>query len=244
MNLQKIIVLPIDVYNNLKSMILIDEEITSFDRDMKKILHNRKLSDVAKWDLYREKMIHYGNNIRNHKYDVKEIRDNNKQKSDQDASTQTRFIFKRDKESNTGLGEKDFSSEVSTQTDYMHVPLAEEYFVSSNTNEGDSENTIHTNNDTVNDSEILGMGRVKRKLKSKHSDIKMYEMSNGEIVTVLDDEKEKQKIRKTGKQKHTRHVKTITKKLSPYQLPKKRKSIKTSTPEKHQLAISWENLYK
>lgn len=94
--LQKVIVMPIDVYNNMKKLMMNDDEISTFDKEMKLILHNKKLSDSEKWDLYREKMIHYESKLRKSGYE-------NKLKLDkvihvQSTPTQTKKIFSKDKE--------------------------------------------------------------------------------------------------------------------------------------------------
>lgn len=57
--LQRMIVIPPAIFEKFKHIVLEDDQLSSLDKNMKSILHNKKLSDLNKWHLYRQHLLNY-----------------------------------------------------------------------------------------------------------------------------------------------------------------------------------------
>lgn len=243
MNLQKVIVIPVEVYNNMKKLILNDDDISSFDKEMKLILHDKKLSDSEKWEVYREKLIHYGEKLQkslsenDDKLNIKKII------HVESTPTQTKRVFSKDKATSSDISQ----SIGCTQTDlenHQIIPPIESVFESTNFYDslredisGHNLSSSFHDNSVQNKAHISPSKTVKRKIKSSHSDVDLYEMVNGDIVTVVKKEK-KDDSSSTQKAKKFVSAKSSAKSLKQQQ--KQRKIEISSTPIKK---LCWENLY-
>lgn len=251
MKLEKVIVMPIDVYNKMKTLILKDDEMTNFDKDIKIILHDKKLNDIEKWELYREKLIHHGNSFRKSDYQTNKKIDVIKHV--ESTPTQTKMLFKKDKNFNTETTNSTACTQTELQSNQIIKPLSS-VFKTNNTYDSleiDDEDVSYDDND--DDLSFLSNSKhsesnlhklspskiIKRKMKSNDVNIKLYEMENGDIVTVA---KGDSKTSKKAKQPASNplHISAAKSANSLKQLSNKRKKT-TSTPEKK---VHWEKLYK
>lgn len=58
-NLQRMIVIPPEVFEKWKHIITEDQNLSTLDKHMKNILYNKNLNNVNKWHQYREKLLKY-----------------------------------------------------------------------------------------------------------------------------------------------------------------------------------------
>lgn len=191
MSLQKVIVMPVEVFNSLKSSILADNEASDFDKEMKKILHNKKLQDLEKYELYREKMIHYGAVFRDADYKSK-TQISPSVVHVESVGSQTKYVTKMDKEIAT---EPKTVSVGITQTPLetsQIIPPIEKVFETSNSFHSlqddveEPETSFKHNFSNKNRIRNFSPSRVvRKKLNSRHHDIDLFEMYNGDIVTVV-----------------------------------------------------------
>lgn len=240
MSLQKVVVIPIDVYNSLKSTLLSDADSSDFDKDMKLILHDRNLSDMEKWELYREKMIHFGGILRSTGY---KFRTSSLPKVThvESVGSQTKYLGKKD--NGTSTDSKSVSVGI-TQT-----PLVPSQIIAPLEQVFESTNSFQSLQDDVEESEISNDFKsqnksmihksspsrtVRRKLKSSHSDIDLFEMENGDIVTVV-----KSAHGDISKKDDSLRTNAFSRKSSDDNISKKRRKKTTSTPIK---GILWEHL--
>lgn len=240
MSLQKVVVIPFDIYNSLKSTIFTDVDSSEFDKDMKLILHDKKLTDLEKWELYREKLIHFGENVRASGY-----------KTDhqilpklihvESVGSQTKYLSKKDNETSTDS--KTLSVGI-TQTPLVNsqiIPPLEQVF--------ETTNSFHSLQDGVEEPEISNdfnfrnissarklssSNTVRKKLKSKHHDIDLYEMENGDVVTVV-----KSAHGDISKKDESFRTNAFSPTSFETNVNKRRGKKKTSTPLK---GIHWEHL--
>ena len=70
-NLQRMIVIPPEIFEKFKHLVLGDEQLTDLDKMMKSILYNKKLNDLNKWHLYRQNLIKYSSVKRKNAHESK-----------------------------------------------------------------------------------------------------------------------------------------------------------------------------
>lgn len=58
-NLQRMIVIPSEIFEKIKHFVLDDSKLSELDKNMKSILRNNKLTDLNKWHLYRQNLLNY-----------------------------------------------------------------------------------------------------------------------------------------------------------------------------------------
>lgn len=197
MNLQKVVVMPIETYNSLKSFVDNDTESTKFDKDIISILRNRKLSDYEKYELYREKLIHFGSMQRKSDYFKPTSKISSGLKHLESVGSQTKFVFKKDKETSMpSQSTMDVDTQTPTIAYSKRLPPLEKVFETSNSYQSlcddaeDQEISICNKSRNISkDNKKISPSRiVRKKLKTKHHDLDVFEMCNGDIVTRVNPE--------------------------------------------------------
>ncbi len=136
--LTKMYVLPEETFNKWKSSVEHINTFSPFDCEMKRILYNKKLSDLNKWYLYRQNLLKYAEmKRRGDKKEEKNASDDNSQyitkKSNNDMSTSMTSHEKKDATSQTryiAKFEKGCQSEIPIHNDagiQAEVPFEEIY---------------------------------------------------------------------------------------------------------------------
>lgn len=102
-NLQRMIIIPPDIFNKWKHIITEDQKLSELDKSMKKILYNTNINDINKWHQYRENLLKYTFSKKrdlklNHL--LKPITADKSQQtnviSNSNVEQQTKWIFKKD----------------------------------------------------------------------------------------------------------------------------------------------------
>lgn len=119
-NLQRMIVIPPDIFEKFKHAVLEDGQLTELDKNMKSILHNNKLTDLNKWHLYRQNLIKYSSMKRKNAYQ-NNFKIHHPIKHVEGIAVQTKKVYTKDKDTNT-IPSKLIPSKLInklTQTDYV-----------------------------------------------------------------------------------------------------------------------------
>lgn len=130
-NLVKMYVLPEETFNKWKVSVDYVKSFSPFDREMKRILYDKKLNDVTKWHLYRQNLMKY-TNMKRQNINMERVEKNKNVNSTiqniqqqrtkrkpvmYDASAQTKYVFTNEKEMQTTPVK--FSS-VTTQSQFLN----------------------------------------------------------------------------------------------------------------------------
>lgn len=189
-NLQRMIVISPEIFEKFKDIVLEDSNLSHLDKNMRSILHNKKLSDLNKWHLYRQNLIKYASTKR------KNAHQNNfkwrpQVKHIEGVGVQTRRIFTKDKDTNTITPKVSLKH---TQTNFLipayksegNLPTSdrgneeEEVFVANSSNDDDdTDNNVDDNDDDVDNFIDKSQVRVKR----ESGGFETFEMKDGSVVS-------------------------------------------------------------
>lgn len=193
-NLQRMIIIPPEVFNKWKHIITEDQKLTDLDKKMKNIIYNNNLNDIDKWYQYRENLLKYsfakkGNAILKHS--LKPITS--------EKSMQTNRIPKFDKLQQTNDQINTIESKIqnqSTQTDNMNQQFIDDKASTEVFETQNDENIGDYNNDDDNEDddddvmrEIALEGHppdvsIIKERNSIDPSYKSFELSNGEVVSI------------------------------------------------------------
>lgn len=70
------IVVPPNLFENWKKVILEDDKLSSLDKEMKSILYDKKINNIDKWNMYKHSLMSYARSMRNNKYFLNENKNN------------------------------------------------------------------------------------------------------------------------------------------------------------------------
>lgn len=200
MSLQKMFIIPPEIFEKWKHMTMMDKRLSDLDRQMKSVLYNNKLPDMEKWHLYRQ-------NLQKHIHSAKQIGKfvnlkNEHLKHLESVGVQTKPIYKRHKNEQTeAVMNKDFS----TQT-----RMEEDDIISNTSNNSEGlENIFETSNmySSIGDSDMdlsaipedVDARDIVRERTSKDASLRILEMKNGDVITMPISDKKKSKKRKVLK---------------------------------------------
>lgn len=267
-NLQRMIVIPPEIFDKWKHIIVEDKKLTELDKNMKNILYNKSLNDINKWHRYNENLLKYSFA----KKDKCVFNSPVPVPVTSESSTQTHRIYQKDKE--VQQGKSGPMIDKNTQTDknlarrqqHWASPdkTLDEIFETSNrfqsieTDDVDNVNTTYNESNSYDEDEIkrqvlLGQPNdvriTKERLSSDpRSSFKIFELNNGDCVTVPI------KVSPPATRSRSAHTKSIQPPI-PFRAVKtaatskrKPKAHKSSTPTKAQKLqnpekISW-NTYQ
>lgn len=214
MNLQRMIVIPPETFENLKNLILNDSQLSELDKGMKKILNEKKLSDTHKWHHYRQNLIKYLNVKKNR--DVKKSLNTLKNVSANiqkyDKSVQSKKILKQNVEASPveeleqsfRIPKKNVSRKVSLPIDDIFSTSSRFESIESNdevddeddnislTDENGEENltneTTYDNDTFIRQQALEGHPKdvkiIKERLSMNPNEYRAFELNTGEQVNV------------------------------------------------------------
>jgi len=183
-NLQRMIVIPPEIFEKFKHLVLEDEQLTDLDKMMKSILYNKKLNDLNKWHLYRQNLIKYSSMKRKNahetkfKWPVKHV---------EGVAVQTRKIYTKDQTTKTNSPKVAYKQSqtdgIRDEEEYTNDVAMDEVF-ENNDEEVQSENDNVDNDDDADDSDnnIINKDQILRRRES--SGYMTYETQNGDVITV------------------------------------------------------------
>lgn len=252
-NLQRMIVIPPDVFDKWKHIITEDEKLTQLDKKMKNIIYNKHLNDIDKWHQYRENLLKYsfankGNDVLKHA--VKTITS--------EKSIQTNRIPKFYKTQQTNEKFETHTPNVinqESQTDEVQKSENIDEVFETRNNSFSEDTELDTDDDTRKLA-LEGLPKNIRITKERRSTdpslYKSFELSNGDVVTVptkittrsmkksADSKNKKSKSPSKLKQQELQFLKV----KAPYRKPRTNsgKVIKTSSisPLKTANLIKWD----
>lgn len=186
-NLQRMIVIPPDVFDKWKHIITEDEKLTQLDKKMKNIIYNKNLNDIDKWHQYRENLLKYsfakkGNEVLNHTM----------KKITSEKSMQTNRIPKLNKKQQT---DQQFQISVPIQSDQasqtdnevQNFENDEEVFETQDHSFSDDATELDTD-DNTRKLALKGFPEniriTKERRSTDPSSYKSFELSNGDVVSV------------------------------------------------------------
>jgi len=188
--LQRMIVIPPEIFEKFKHIVLEDAQLSSLDKNMKSILRNKKLSDLSKWHLYRQNLLNYSSIKRknahrnNFKGPIKHV---------EGVGVQTKRIFTRDKDTETYKPEL-FDS--SSQT--INIPIIPEFKGVGDlpvSQQGTAENYYGDGeDDEVFTEDEYDQREVVNTRNSR--DFKTVELKNGDVLTVAKFQKPEKPVKK------------------------------------------------
>lgn len=95
MSLQRMIIIPPDVFEKWRHIIIDDKRISELDRKMKNIIYNKNLNDIDKWYHYRENLLKYTFNRKNDKLNINELKRSSKPSAiTSEKESQTNYLKK------------------------------------------------------------------------------------------------------------------------------------------------------
>lgn len=221
MKYQKIALLPVESFEQLKNSILDESQLCNLDQQLYKILRNKKLNEYEKFLMYKQNLIQHSKILQKNHFnddDVKgpNLKNNSTIKHVEGKSSQTKMIFNDENSSQT---EKPLTGDAITQTCpsiSQIVPSLETIFESSNPYDSlrvddDEENFSHDYNLTgermstspdVNFSGKTPSTTIKRKI-STDPNFSIYEMDDNSVVTRYKEDKKKKRIKESKKSTST-----------------------------------------
>lgn len=250
-NLQRMIVIPPDLFQYFKDTVYEDKELGSLDKEMRKILRNKKLNSTQKWYEYRQNLIKYGNKKRNMltkpsskqpTYSVGVQTNRLKQKQQMESSTQTRIPNLKEGSVQTHLIPNEVNDEVflAEGEKEVFVPPSETYL-----------DVPYDMDDTIRHRALSASGaakRIKERKSINPSEFRVFENDQGDVITVpifSDEEGEGEKS--VAKRSQRIAAKKATKQLElnfPVRknVPRVTKAKSLSTPDNNLSSIEWTNI--
>lgn len=194
-NLQRMIVIPPEIFEKWKHIISEDQKLSILDKKMRDILFNSKLNDINKWYQYRENLLKYSFSKKGSiklSHTLKPITS--------EKSMQTNRIPKKDKAEQTIEDFQQKNPELSvqsTQTDEYVQPFEdndEVFYETHNVNHSSkNEDGYYNVENNLDDDETRALALMDaekdvRILKERHStdpsSYKLFELSDGAVVNV------------------------------------------------------------
>lgn len=195
-NLQRMIVIHPELFKKFKHIITEDQNLTDLDKKMKTILHNKNLNDINKWYQYRESLLKFSF-LKKNKLNLLSP----PKIFTMENSSQTNKIFQRSKEIQTAQAHASQNTSTQTNDDMLHTNAysptvndkMEVFSNANNYNDGGLNNVV-SNDDYDDDDEIrqmvledqpIGVKILKeRKSTEPNADYRIFELNNGDNVTV------------------------------------------------------------
>lgn len=206
-NLQRMIVIPPELYNKLKDNFNNDKELSHLDKSMKEIL-NKKLSDNEKWYIYRQKLIKFANKRRqqlqersysNHHHQLKQQKPSNSNRQIgrtilSNMSTQTNpesQAVRKSRKIQTDIAKTD---DVGTQyynpQDEIYTfenPLQQSKPTTISNIDSETDDEVFDNDDEIRNlafSASPAGKRIKERKSLSSSDVRMFETDDGDVITI------------------------------------------------------------
>lgn len=223
-NLQRMIMIPPEVFDKWKHIITEDQNLNDLDRNMKKILYDKKINNINKWHQYQQILLKYSF-AKKGKTDFNQI----VKPITSEKTIQTNRIPKSQKYQQT---DEDFEiiknnlMNRESQTDQI-FDRSDEVFESQNYSDGENENDIDMDDD-LRKLALHGVSKDVRITKERRStdpsEYKSYELSNGEVVSVPNVRTRSMRKLEDKKSKQADHLKHLLQPPLPF---KKVKAPKT-----------------
>ena len=194
-NLERMIIIPPEIFDKWKHIITEDQNLSELDRKMKTILYDKNLNNINKWHQYRENLLKYSFSKKNNpKFDIslkpitseKSMQTNRVVKTNQ--INQTKDILQNQKPHLTNQW-------VQTENDYEKNVREilecdkndDEVFGTHLNSESDESDEIDLD-DGSRALALQGMPKnvkiTRERLSTDPAFYKAYELSNGDVVTV------------------------------------------------------------
>lgn len=188
-NLQRMIIIPPEIFEKIKKIVLDDSKLSELDKNMKSILRNNKLTDLNKWHLYRQNLLAYSSMKRKNAHKNKFNWYQPPIRHVQGVEVQTKRIFTKDKETNTDSSPQVFDKYTQAdipkvQEEYIHTDeqanqaFPAEEILGDNDDVFDDDDSIVTD-DVINPNEIL-----RERASSDPNSYRSFEMKDGATISV------------------------------------------------------------
>lgn len=196
-------IVPPEIFEKWKDFLVEDKRLSDLDKQMKNILYNNKITDLEKWQLYKQNLQKYINTKSGISFNNKINIDNNNReilhKQMENVGVQTNKIFKKEKK----IQATPLISELGTQTAGDDIKSSEPL-----------ENIFETSNmySSIDGSDVdlsfipedVDARDIVREGSSKDtSEYRIFEMKNGDVITVP-----RESVGKTTKNTKRKQLKT------------------------------------
>lgn len=261
--MQRMIVIPTDVFTKLKNLLDNDKNLDILDQNMKKVLYSKNLNSVQKWYMYRQNLMKYGDQKR--RVSLLPTKYGYHNPSSKNAETQTKFKLLKNKETQSTplhfdnikqLGDDVFNFDPVKEKQQQHYTIDDDVFYSADQQQQqpnryqyrdktDKYMDVDDDGEWDEEEEVQKLAlkeiapdeRLTRRL-SANTNIRMFDTNKGDIITVALPDKSPINTRQRAHTAGSFIRQSILSKYPEDRNPNKRKlsTIKKSPPKQYKLS--------